>query len=53
LADQWKEDALLAFDHQEARGDCMVYVLGMEFYRKDKGEEFWDTAEERIKAAAC
>lgn len=52
LADQWKEDALLAFDHQEARGDCMVYVLGMEFYRKDKGEEFWDTAEERIKDAA-
>lgn len=50
--DQWKEDALMSFDHQEAQGDCVVYVLGLEFYQKSKGEDFWVAAEERIKTKA-
>jgi len=50
--DQWKEDALLSFDHQEAQGDCVVYVLGLEFYQHSKGEKFWETAERRVAAVA-
>ena len=50
--DQWKEDALLAFDHQDEQTSCVVYVLGLEFYQGAKGEDFWSAAEERIKAKA-
>lgn len=50
--DQWKEDALLAFDHQDEQANCVVYVLGLEFYQGAKGEEFWVASEERIKAKA-
>ena len=47
--DQWKEDALLAFDHGGPQGECVVYVLGLEFYQNAKGEEFWDRAELRVE----